>query len=27
LDWYDGLDDIVNALIESIKESWKQVMV
>jgi hypothetical protein len=26
LDWYEGLDDIVSALKESIKESWQQVM-
>ena len=27
LDWYEGLDDIVNALKEAIKESWKEVLV
>jgi hypothetical protein len=26
LDWYEGLDNIVNALKESIKEAWKEVM-
>jgi len=27
LDWYEGLDDIVNALKQSIKETWKKAMV
>jgi hypothetical protein len=27
LDWYEGLDDIVNALKESIKKLWEKAAV